>query len=221
MSGRLGKSIWAVLLGVTSFAHAGDDDAALAKRLDSHSLPALEQRVCGAARLALPSVVAIRELKKGEAAKRRQLGSGVIISGDGLVLSQYHVTHMLDMNEPGRSRKIGEHLEVILQDGRQCDAELLGADRTYDLSLIRLVKPTGPFPFSPLDETAVAKLGDGILKLGHPVEYRPGRDPAVRLGRVLCAHENLMATDCLVAGGDSGGPYFDCNASPTLRHAAS
>ncbi len=121
----------------------------------------------------------------------------MIISADGLVLSQYHVTHILDMNEPARSREAGEKLEVILRDGRQCQAELLGGDRTYDLSLLRLVEPKGPFPFAPIGE------------LGHPLGYRPGRDPVVRFGRVLCAQELLVATDCLLAGGDSGGPYFD------------
>jgi hypothetical protein len=77
------------------------------------------------------------------------------------------------------------------------------------LSLLRLVEPKGPFPFAPIGERVVLKNGDGILKLGHPLGYRPGRDPVVRFGRVLCAQEFLVATDCLLAGGDSGGPYFD------------
>jgi serine protease Do len=173
------------------------------------SLPTLERRVRAAVEKALPAVVAVEGAMTGSGPKHHEpFASGVIITADGLVLSQYHVSHLLDRNDYEKSRKPGERVKVILHDGRECEAELLGADRTNDLSLLRLVKP-GPYPFTPLDEKVTVKLGEGVLELGHPLGYRRGRAPVVRLGRVLCAHEDSFVSDCLVTGGDSGGPLFD------------
>jgi S1-C subfamily serine protease len=86
---------------------------------DGSELPALEKRVQDAARKALPSVVSF-----GSA-------SGVIVSADGLVLSQYHVTH-------GQGAKPGSKVQVALADGTKAEAELLGADPLYDLSALKL-----------------------------------------------------------------------------------
>ncbi|MCY2954973.1 MAG: trypsin-like peptidase domain-containing protein [Planctomycetota bacterium] len=107
-----------------------------------------------------------------------------------------------------KNRKPGERVTVILRDDRRCEAELLDANRSYDLSLLRLVKP-GPYPYTPLDEKVALQLGDPVLKLGHPLGYRPGRDPVVRLGRVLYWGDDSFVPDCLISGGDSGGPLFD------------
>jgi serine protease Do len=52
-------------------------------------------------------------------------------------------------------------------------------------------------------------LGEWILKLGHPGHYRVARPSAVRLGRVLSRTEDGYSTDCMINGGDSGGPFFD------------
>ena len=144
--------------------------------------------------------------------------SGVIITPEGLILSQFHVSHQL----PGKpdttglpawsekSRRPGERTTVILHDGRELQAELLGANQTFDLSLLRLVE-SGPYPYATLDPSATVSLGDWVLKLGHPIGYRQGRPPVVRLGRVLFQHSDVFITDCLTVGGDSGGPFFDLN----------
>jgi S1-C subfamily serine protease len=197
------------VLGWSWTESIGDEQSPNARAPADANLANQERRVRDAIERALPAVVAIRERNVSKAAARRSLGSGVCISGDGLILSQYHVTHALDMNDPTRSRKAGDKLEVILHGGRQCKAELLGGDRTFDLSLLRIVEPKGPFPFTPVKDRVILENGDSVLKLGHPLGYQPGREAAARFGRVLCAHENLLATDCLIAGGDSGGPFFD------------
>ena len=97
---------------------------------------------------------------------------------------------------------------MILSDGRKIEAELLGADETSDLSLLRLVEP-GPYPHAALDPSSSVGLGDWVLKLGHPTGYLRDRPPPVRLGRVLFRNGDIFVTDCFVVGGDSGGPYFD------------
>ena len=126
------------------------------------------------------------------------------------MLSQYHVSHRYgwDGKLPFRSRQPGERSSVILYDGRKVDAELLGFDQTSDLSLVQILEP-GPHPHTPLDHPPALKLGDWVLKLGHPTGYRAGRQPVVRLGRVLYSNRDAFVTDCYLTGGDSGGPFFD------------
>lgn len=136
--------------------------------------------------------------------------SGVIITPDGLVLSQYHVSHRYkwDGKGPFRSRQPGERSSVIFHDGRQADAELLGFDQTLDISLLQILDP-GPHPHAPVIDPPALKLGDWVLKLGHPLGYQAHRPPVVRLGRVLYSQPEIFVTDCHLTGGDSGGPYFD------------
>jgi serine protease Do len=128
--------------------------------------------------------------------------AGVIISPEGLVLSQAHVTHPDDAKPGAKTR-------VFLYDGTAAEAELLGADRLHDVSLLRLTKP-GPYPFAPLADRHPAP-GDLVLKMGYPapLRYRKDRPPEVRLGTVLAATSDAFLTDCRINGGDSGGPYFD------------
>ncbi|MEK7216915.1 MAG: serine protease, partial [Chloroflexota bacterium] len=135
--------------------------------------------------------------------------SGVIITPDGLVLSQLHISHRrpedTDFSVLDRP---GERTTVILADGQECVAELLGANRTYDLSLLKLVAGER-YPFVPLDPNARVRQGDWVVRLGHPLGFRKDRPAPVRLGRVLGSVPEAFATDCPTMSGDSGGPYFD------------
>ena len=203
---------WVILQGISPSVCMSEEGRSITGHSDETSLNVKEQRVRVGIEKSLPSVVAVAVQEKAQGKKKsrqRFLGSGVIVTEDGLVLSQFHVTHMLDKTDLTRIRKSGENATVILRDGQECEAELLGADRTYDISLLRLVKPKRPFPFTSLIETVAPKIGDSVLKLGHASGYQSGRPPVVRLGRVLYAQPELFVADCLVSGGDSGGPYFD------------
>ena len=138
----------------------------------------------------------------------------MIITADGIVLSQWHVSHWkvsedggVDSTESSPTGSAGDRTTVILHDGRECPAELLGANRTHDVSLLRLLEP-GPYPHVPIRATAPVEVGDWVLKIGHPLGYRKGRSAPVRLGRVICGTEEIFGTDCMLSGGDSGGPYF-------------
>jgi len=184
---------------------------------DREALRSLQERVQAASRRVMPAVVAVEEATSAsppagteKPRDHRSYSSGVIITADGLILSQAHVSHRLAWKpgDPVRSREPGERAKVILSDGRRIEAELLGADLTFDLSLLRFLQP-GPYPHSPLDPSAKVGLGDWVLKLGHPTGYRRDRPPVVRLGRVLFRHSDIFVTDCLLTGGDSGGPFFD------------
>src|SRR4051812_5482701 len=142
---------------------------------------------------------AAEKVRRSVAAVER--ASGVIITPDGLILSQGHVSH-------GATRKPGDRVKVILHDGRECRAELLGAIATHDISLLKLLEP-GPHPFVPLDGNAKVEAGDWVLEFGHPFMYQAGRPALTRLGRVLSRTDDGFCTDCLMAPGDSGAPFFN------------
>jgi serine protease Do len=174
-------------------------------------LQVLQERICRAVRAVQPAVVAVKNPKQtamARAARHESGGSGVIITPGGLVLSQYHVSHSRNGGDEKVDFKPGDKATVILADGRECLAELLGADRTHDLSLLRLLPP-GPYPHVPLQQDVRVQRGDWVLKLGHPMAYRRDRPAPVRLGRVVSCAKDTFVTDCLSTTGDSGGPYFD------------
>ncbi|MDB5310622.1 MAG: serine protease [Gemmataceae bacterium] len=171
------------------------------EKLDESGLKRLEEKVRQAAATAATTVVAV----KGP--DTTFSSSGVIITADGLVLSQFHVTHAV-RTDPGAVHEPGTKTTGTLSDGRECPAELLGATRTQDLSLLQLTGP-GPYPFTPLKRDATVRPGDWVLKLGHPGGYRVGRPAPVRLGRVVAATKDGFCTDCRITTGDSGGPFFD------------
>ena len=182
-------------------------------------LPQLQERVRRTAQAVLPAVVAVRNpfQKPSEMGRhQKNYASGVIITADGIVLSQWHVSHW-QVSEDGDGATIradssptcsaGDRTTIILHDGRECPAELLGANRTHDVSLLRLIEP-GPYPHVPIRTTASVEVGDWVLKIGHPLGYRKGRSAPVRLGRVICGTEEIFGADYMWAGGDSGGPCF-------------
>ena len=170
---------------------------------------ASEAQVRRAIAKALPSVVAVSTgVALPDRGPYRSMASGVIISADGLVLSQHHVTHASDRNDPTKSHPAGHKARVVLHDGREVKAELLGTDIAHDLSMLKITDP-GPFPFSPVDLKLLPKLGEVVLKLGHPLGYRKDRAALARLGRIVMCDADSFVNDCQVVGGDSGGPFFD------------
>lgn len=209
-------AIWVLAMWLRSRDRAPDTCASTPANREA--LRSLQQRVQAASQRVVPAVVAIelpRVVSTSSAAEKPRVfhpyGSGVIITADGLILSQFHVSHRFpgwDGRQPPTFRQPGDRTMVVLSDGRKKEAELLGADQTFDLSLLRLVEP-GPYSYVSLDLSMSVELGDWVLKLGHPLGYRPDRPPVVRLGRVLFQNRDFFVTDCFTTGGDSGGPYFD------------
>jgi serine protease Do len=125
------------------------------------------------------------------------MGSGVIVSEDGLVLTASHVS-----GEPGRV------VEVYLSDGRVVRGESLGADRSVDAGMVRITGK-GPWPYVPLGKSDDLKPGDWCVCTGHPGGAQPGRTAPVRAGRILKVRKATLMSDCALVGGDSGGPLFD------------
>jgi S1-C subfamily serine protease len=179
-------------------------------------LRALEKRVQETAAAVTPAVVAVAipgRPHKDTDLYQNSYASGVIVTAEGTVLSQWHVSHRKptnDVNGLPSSYHAGQRTRVILHDGRVCPAELLGADLTRDLSLLRLLPP-GPYPHAPIHTTTVASKGDWVVMMGHPLGYRQDRGAVLRLGRILLTTDDAFIADCTFCGGDSGAPFFDLN----------
>ncbi|MDD4818386.1 MAG: trypsin-like peptidase domain-containing protein [Victivallaceae bacterium] len=130
-------------------------------------------------------------------------GSGVIVSPDGEVLTNFHVAD-----------KTGK-LRCQLNDDSVYDAELVGADKDVDLALLRLKRPAGapPLPYAELDAAPV-EAGDFVMAMGAPW----GMNRSVSIGIISCASRYLPGSseytlwyqaDASISPGNSGGPLVN------------
>ena len=160
---------------------------------NGNDLRAMQTHMQKLSKAVTPAVVAIG-LKRG-------MGSGVIISPDGYVLSAGHVTGRA--NQPAT---------VFLADGRTFSAITLGANHRVDAGLLKIdsdaIVDDKPLPFVSPGNSEHLQHGQWCFALGHPGGFREDRRPTVRMGRLLLQGENIMVTDCTLVGGDSGGPLF-------------
>lgn len=135
--------------------------------------------------------------------------SGVIISADGLVLTAAHVP-----DKPGRD------LKVVLEDGSVTTAKSLGLDKTTDAALAKLKDRGKPWPYVPLSrEVAKALPGEWCFALGHPGGFDKARGPVLRVGKIIKQTANSLHSDCVLMGGDSGGPLFNFNGEVIGIHS--
>ena len=136
-------------------------------------------------------------------------GSGVIVSGDGLILTAGHVIE----------GKVGREIRVVMPDGKQYKGKVLGFDKKIDSGMARLADPTRdgkPWPYAEIAPSKDLKAGQWVVATGHPGGYKPGRPPVVRVGRIGQPRFSppgeggeFIQVDATLVGGDSGGPLFD------------
>lgn len=134
-------------------------------------------------------------------------GSGVIVSADGLVLTAAHVSSGVDKD-----------LKIVMEDGTRHDAVSLGLVASSDAAMIRILGD-GPFPFVEYDRNDQTRLGDWVYSLGHSGGYFEDRGSVLRLGRVVRIANSTFQTDCMLIGGDSGGPLFDLDGRLVAIHS--
>lgn len=124
-------------------------------------------------------------------------GSGVIVSADGLVMSAAHVA-------TGVKKKV----TVVMEDGTKLKGETLGLVADKDAALIQITDK-GVYPFVEIDRAQTTRLGDWVYALGHSGGFDKARGSVVRLGRLVRISDGTFQSDCMLIGGDSGGPLFD------------
>ena len=138
--------------------------------------------------------------------KERGQGSGVIINGNGLILTNAHVVERVD------------DVSVTLADGTISDGHVLGRDVITDLALVKIESSTYS-SFAPLGNSEDLEVGDWAIALGTPY----GLEKTVTLGIVSSLHRDinslgfsdkrldLIQTDAAINPGNSGGPLINSN----------
>ena len=133
-------------------------------------------------------------------------GSGVIVSGDGLILTAAHV---VDAAALGKAAKASGEVSIVLPDGREVKGKVLGRDRTRDAAMVQILEGKD-WPHVELASPKEIKEGEWCIAMGHPGGFDPQRGAPVRVGRLWQTNEKAFyRSDCTVSGGDSGGPLFD------------
>ena len=118
----------------------------------------------------------------GPRSEQRGAGSGFIIRGDGLALTNHHVI-------AGATAIV-----VKLLDGREFAAKVVGSDEATDVALLKIDTRGASLPVVPLGDSDALKIGDWVL--------------AVRPGREL-RYADFIQTDASINPGNSGGPLFN------------
>ena len=174
-----------------------------------------------AARKAAPAVVSINTSKAvrhphandpwfqfffGEQGTQEQsgLGSGVIISQDGYILTNNHVVEGAD------------DIEVTLTDSRQAKAKVIGTDPETDLAILKI--ELDKLPVIVLGNSDEVAVGDRVLAIGNPFGVGQTVTSGIisALGRSqlgINTFENFIQTDAAINPGNSGGALVDANGS--------
>lgn len=133
------------------------------------------------------------------------LGSGVIVNGDGIVVTNSHVV------------RNAEEIRVNLPDGRHFDAKLLGDSPVYDLAVLKIVGDH--LPVAPLGDSDSLVVGEWAIAIGNPFGYLiEDSQPTVTAGVVSATrrdikaeatssgmYKNMIQTDAAINPGNSGG----------------
>ena len=131
---------------------------------------------------------------------KNSLGSGVIVSHEGYVLTNNHVVEGAD------------EIEVVLTDGRKAPAKIVGLDPETDLAVIKI--NLDKLPVIVLGQSELARVGDVVLAIGNPF----GVGQTVTMGIIsalgrnnlhINSFENFIQTDAAINFGNSGGALVD------------
>jgi serine protease Do len=134
--------------------------------------------------------------------REQSLGSGVIVSPDGIVLTNNHVVEHAD------------EIRVTLSDQRELRAKVLGSDPKSDIAVLRLQGKVGKLAALPWGDSNRLRLGDVVLAIGDPF----GVGQTVTMGIVsakgranmgIVDYEDFIQTDAAINPGNSGGPLID------------
>ncbi len=140
-----------------------------------------------------------------EPSVRRSAGSGFFISGDGELVTNYHVIEDAD------------EIVIELVDGLQFDAEVIGRDEATDLALLKVKNPDRDFAFLALGESDAVRVGEWVMAVGNPLNMDhtvtvgvvSAKGRVLGLSREGTSFENYIQTDAAINLGNSGGPLVN------------
>lgn len=132
--------------------------------------------------------------------KQRSLGSGFIIDQDGHIVTNNHVVENTDQ------------IKVILKDGKEYEAKIIGTDKNTDLALIK-IEPGETLTVLELGDSDELKVGRWVVAIGNP--FGLGHTVTAGIvsakGRVIGSgpYDDFIQTDTSINPGNSGGPLLD------------
>mgnify|MGYP000397917916 FL=1 len=132
------------------------------------------------------------------------LGSGVIVSANGYILTNYHVVDA------------ASQIEIALSDGRTLPARVIGSDPETDLAVLRI--EANDLPAITFAQPDTLKIGDWVLAMGNPFGVGQTVTAGIvsALGRThlgINTFENFIQTDAAINPGNSGGALVDASGN--------
>ncbi len=139
-----------------------------------------------------------------EASRASSLGSGVIVSANGYVLTNYHVVEAAD------------EIEVALADGKKLLAKVVGNDPDTDLAVLRVSAEN--LPAITFGSSESLRVGDVVLAIGNPFGVGQTVTSGIvsalgRSGLGISTFENFIQTDAAINPGNSGGALIDAQGN--------
>jgi serine peptidase DegS len=131
---------------------------------------------------------------------RRDMGSGVLVSGDGYILTNHHVVNQV------------QNIRIATWDGRFAAAEVVGSDPESDLAVLK-IDVTG-LPSAPIGDGSNLRVGDVVLAIGNAL----GLSHTVTMGIISATgrndlgsllYEDFIQTDAAINAGNSGGALIN------------
>ncbi|MGH9733047.1 MAG: Do family serine endopeptidase [Candidatus Acidiferrales bacterium] len=140
--------------------------------------------------------------------REESLGSGVILTADGTIITNNHVIDG------------ATDIKVSLSDKKEYTAKLVGTDKASDVAVLK-INATG-LPTLPLGDSSTLKVGDLVFAIGDPfgvgetatmgIVSAKGRGPNARIGQIE-AYQNFIQTDASINPGNSGGALVDLHGN--------
>src|SRR4051812_8555978 len=132
----------------------------------------------------------------------QSLGSGVMVSPDGYILTNNHVVG-----------DVRAQVSVVLPDKRKLRAKIIGVDEMTDIALLKV--DTRPFPVLPWGDSSKLKVAEWVLAIGNPFQLNQTVTLGIvsalgrSLGGNLATYEDFIQTDAAINPGNSGGALIN------------
>ena len=137
----------------------------------------------------------------------RSLGSGVIVSPDGYIITNNHVVESADK------------IKVKFDKDREYDAKLISGDKKSDIAVLKIENATD-LPFAKLGDSDKLEVGEWIIAIGNPfgLTHTVTSGIVSAMGRndlniIEKGYEDFIQTDCSINPGNSGGPMINLNGN--------
>jgi serine protease Do len=142
--------------------------------------------------------------------KEHGLGSGVIVSPDGYIMTNDHVVGHAD------------EIHVTLLDKREFTAKVIGKDQKTDLALIK-IDTSQQLPYAALGDSTKTEVGDPVMAIGSPFGFNLSVTSGIisAKGRALGGnYDDFIQTDASINPGNSGGPLFNTSGQVVAINTA-